>query len=185
MKKRRIATILLFFLIHTGFSAEYSWNKIDNIKLNLPIDWEQETDIDTYENEILKFRHKKYRDYTIVLTYKLLINLDSSRNYAFFDANVLKRRKFEIVGQANRHVNLLPAYEIDYRYYGKVYNSFEKDYFLMKKIYVVIGRKYYALRFSCPELYYNEYINFITVILDNFEIELVTDINGNRLPERQ
>lgn len=154
------------------YSKEYKWNKVDNISISLPQDWSQEKRLDIYLNEILKFRHKRYKNFTIKVTYKRLVNIYSSRQYAHFDASVLKRKKYVILGKASTHVNLIPSYEYEYEYVNTLYNTFEKDFFIMRKIYIVIKRKYYSLIFSCPKLYYHEYQPILRKILDNFIIEL-------------
>ncbi len=154
-----LTTVFLIFLNHIDlFSKTYKWDKTDEITINLPDDWEQEKNLDLYLNEILKFRHKNYKNFTITLTYKKLINNDSSRNMAHFDSRVLKA------------INRIPAYEYIYKYRDTLYNSFDKDYFFMRKIYVVFDKKYYSFIFICPAVYFREYQPILTKIIDNFII---------------
>lgn len=180
--KNRIKSILIFILLILPaflFSEVFLWEKVDKITLELPDDWERDNELDTFLNEILKFRHKTYRNFTITLTYQKLINRDSSRNYAHFDARLLKQKDYVILERSSREINNIPAYEYVYRYYAPLHGSFERDFFTLRKIYIVIGRKYYSFAFTCPSVYYGEYQKYLNRILENFLIELKTDENAN------
>jgi hypothetical protein len=172
LKYRLIIIIFIIFLSGITFTQTYNWDKVDKVSISLPPDWEKDENLDSFLNEILKFRHKTYKDFTITITYKRLINFDSSRNYAHFDAGVLKKNDYVIIENSSRAINRIPAYEYIYRYYTPIYDSFEKDFFTMRKIYVVIGKDYYSFIFISPALFYAEYQQILDKIIDNFLIEL-------------
>jgi hypothetical protein len=175
----------LYFLIVTfynnGYAEIYTWQNVDNFSVNIPSDWERLSTLDSFLSEILKFRHKKYKNYTITLTYKKLINYDSSRNYAHFDADILKTKKYEIVSHSSRNISRFSAYEYIYRFDKYLYSSFEKSRFILHKVYIVIGKKYYSFMFECPMIWYSGYKKILSRIINNIRLEAKTDFDARRV----
>ncbi len=187
MKKFFIISFSIFFILsinNLSFSKTFTWNKIDAVSISLPDDWEQEKELDTFLNEILKFRHKVYKNFLIILTYKKLINYDSSRHMADFDAGVLKKKGYIIIENTPREIYRLPAYEYIYKYRDTLYKTFDKENFYLRKIYLVIGKKYYSFKFSCPAVYFREYQKILRRIIDNFIILIKTDENAGPLKNK-